>query len=189
MKHLPSRLAALAVGLFPASAMAHPGHDGAHGFANGIMHPLTGIDHLLAMLFVGLGAALFVKRRGWLIPATFLASLVVGFLTAGYISGSLVEATILVSLIALGLATAFRLEAPVQLAILPVAAFGYAHGAAHGIEMPQGAAPALFAAGFFLSSAILHAGGYWLSRILPLPALRIFGAAGAGMGLLLAGLG
>ncbi|SFG31006.1 urease accessory protein [Novosphingobium sp. CF614] len=191
MKRLTTPLPALAMavlcGLVPETAMAHPGHVAA-GFAAGLLHPLMGADHLAAMLLVGLGAAIFVKRGGWMLPATFLATLALGFATCTWLPDIVAEGGILVSLVTLGLAAALRIDAPAPLAMLAIGAFGYAHGASHGIETPQGAIPVFFAAGFLATSAVLHLGGYALSRVLPVPALRLIGAGGAGLGLVLAGL-
>jgi len=187
MKRLAATLLSLPVALAPHLALAHPGHGGS-SFGAGLLHPLTGADHFAAMLLVGLGAAVFVKRGGWMLPAAFLIALALGFATFAWLPGPLAEAGILASLIALGLATALRIDAPAPLAVLAIAVFGYAHGAAHGMETPQGALPALFAAGFLASSAALHLGGYALARVLPLPALRLIGAGGAGLGLVLAGM-
>ncbi|WP_404477765.1 HupE/UreJ family protein [Novosphingobium sp. BL-52-GroH] len=180
-------LFAFAAAFVPGLASAHPGH-GDTSFAAGLLHPLTGADHLAAMLLVGLGAAVFVRRSGWVLPATFLAALLAGFATCTWLPVTFAEAGILASLVALGTATALWVRAPLPLAMFAIAVFGYAHGAAHGIETPEGAAPALFAAGFLASSAVLHVGGYALARVLPVSALRGIGAGSAGLGLLLAGL-
>ena len=178
-------LAAALSALAPQAALAHPGHDGS-SLASGLLHPLTGMDHLAAMLLVGVGAALFVRRSGWMLPATFLAALTIGFVTFAWVPGAVAEAGIIASLVGLGVATALRVETPAPLALIAVAVFGYLHGAAHGIETPHGAAPAVFAAGFLIASAALHLGGYAAARVLPATALRVIGAASAGLGVLLA---
>jgi urease accessory protein len=187
MKRIATTLMAMSAALAPHMALAHPGHGGS-SLAAGLLHPLTGADHLAAMLLVGLGAAIFVKRGGWMLPATFLIALAAGFATFAWLPAPWVEAGILASLVTLGLATALRVDAPAPLAILAVAIFGYAHGAAHGWETPDGALPAVFAAGFLASSAVLHLGGYALARVLPIAALRIIGCGSTGFGLFLAGL-
>jgi urease accessory protein len=185
MNNRKALLPILATALLPAPALAHPGHGG--GLAAGILHPLGGADHIAAMLLVGL-CATQIRDRAWLLPLSFMAGLAAGFATgAQVLSGAFVETAILASVIALGLAAMLRVAVPAGLAAGAVTAFGFAHGAAHAIELPQSAAPYLFAAGFLASSAALHAGGYWLSRKLPVPALRLIGAAGAGLGLVLAG--
>lgn len=187
MKRIASVVLALAGIVAPQAAFAHPGHD-TSSFAAGLVHPLTGADHIAAMLLVGLGAAIFVRRAGWMLPVTFLLAAMAGFASFTWLPASLVEAGIGASLIALGLATVLRVRTPAPLAMLAIALFGYAHGAAHGVETPAGATPLVFAAGFLLASAVLHLTGYALARILPLPALRILGAGSAGLGLALATL-
>jgi urease accessory protein len=187
MKRIAPTLLALSAALAPGMALAHPGHGGS-SFTSGLLHPITGADHFAAMLLVGLGAAVFVKRGAWMLPATFLIALAVGFATFAWLPGRFVEAGILVSLVALGLATALRIHAPVPLVIPAIAIFGYVHGAAHGIETPQGALPLVFAAGFMAASAVLHLGGYALARVLPMPALRIIGASSAAIGMAWLGL-
>lgn len=188
---LPSCLAAATLALIPTAALAHPGHDGAGGLYNGIAHPLTGIDHLVVMLLVGVWTGLLAprSRRALALPAAFLGAMLAGFFAGPMIGGGFAEPMILASLVALGAAAAFRFRAPVSLAMIAVALFGFAHGMAHGFETPGGALPAVFAAGFALSTAALHGFGLWLARILPGPAMRALGAASAGLGLLLASAG
>ena len=186
MKQVSLVLAAFAAAFAPASAWAHDGH-GAHDFAGGLLHPVTGVDHFAVMLLVGLAAALFENRDKWFVLAAFPAGLLAGFVMSAHVHAPIVEAAIIASLVVLGLGNALRLRLPLTFAMILVAGFGYAHGAAHGIEIPADAAPAVFAAGFLLTSLFLHAGGYWLAQKLPVPALRAIGAAGTGLGLVLAG--
>lgn len=186
MTQSPRILAGLAVALWPASAWAHPGH-GQGGFASGLLHPLTGIDHLVAMLLVGIGAGLLIERGGRYLPVSFLAAMLLGFAASATLPlVGLIEPVIILSLVVLGATAALRLEVPRSLAILAIAIFGYAHGAAHGIETPVGAAPAVFAAGFLFSSLGLQLLGCWLARLVPVAALRAIGAAGVGLGVFLA---
>ena len=182
---------ALALALLPTAAWAHPGHEGAGGLYSGVAHPLTGIDHLAAMLLVGVCAGLLAQKSdkglasSLALPGAFVGAMLAGFVASAAIGGTLAEPLILLSLVALGAAVAFRLRAPMPLALGAVAVFGFAHGMAHGFETPSGAFPALFALGFALSTAALHGLGLWLVRVLPAPALRALGAAGAGLGLML----
>lgn len=155
-----SRLTFWTSAVLLASALpvaAHPGHGPMSGFAAGIQHPLSGIDHLLAMIAVGLWAGLCGGRREWLWPATFVSSMVAG----GAIGMSAVmtipvEPAILASVMVLGLATALSLRAPTVLGGMLIAVFGIAHGYAHGTEMPHTVHGLDFAAGFTLTTAILH---------------------------------
>jgi urease accessory protein len=183
------RLLAAIVALSPTAAWAHPGHEGAGGMLAGIVHPLTGIDHLVAMLLVGLWAGLLAKelRGALMVPPAFLAAMLTGFVATAFVGGAFAEPMILASLIVLGAAAALHFRARVPVATAIAAVFGFAHGMAHGFETPEGSFPALFAAGFLLSTAALHAAGLWLARVLPVSAMRLIGAGGAVLGLAMAG--
>ena len=167
--------------ILPQIAMAHPGHGA--GFLAGFDHPLTGIDHLLAMLAVGLWAAALGGRARWALPATFVAGLIAGGV-AGHLAGLAlpgVEQAILGSVIVLGAVTALALRVPMGVALVAAAGFGLVHGLAHGAASPANFAP--FAAGFVLASVSLHGAGLVLGR---LPTLaRGLGAATAMAGLAL----
>jgi urease accessory protein len=188
---LQSRLIAAASAFAPTVAWAHPGHEGAGGLYAGVAHPLTGIDHLVAMLLVGVWAGLLAPKSRWAmaLPLAFLGAMLTGFAASAAIGGAFAEPLILLSLVGLGAAAAFSFQAPMPLAVATVAVFGFAHGLAHGFETPSGAFPALFAAGFAITTATLHGLGLWLVRVLPAPTMRLLGAAGAGLGLLLASAG
>lgn len=145
-------------------AFAHPGHD-VSGLAAGLMHPFSGLDHLLAMVAVGLWAAQgSSKDRGgrkvWLLPATFMTMLAVGAAIATqWQSLPLVEAGIATSVLALGLLVALSMQLPASLSVAITALFGLLHGYAHGLELPESAAPAAYALGFLASTATLHLSG------------------------------
>ena len=95
------------------SALAHPGHGDATGFAHGFMHPLGGLDHVLAMVAVGLFAAHLGGRALWLVPATFVAVMALGgALGMAGVGLPFVETGIAVSVVVLGLAVALRLSIP-----------------------------------------------------------------------------
>lgn len=151
-----------------SSAFAHPGHD-ISGFAAGLMHPFSGMDHLLAMLAVGMWAAQGNpggstgkngRRKVWLLPATFMTMLVVGAgIAMKWQSLPLVEAGIATSVLALGLLIALAMRLPASLSIAVTGLFGLLHGYAHGIELPASAAPAEYALGFLAATASLHLGG------------------------------
>lgn len=143
----------------------HPGHeafDGSHaaGFGHGFLHPLTGLDHVLAMLAVGLWAAQMGGRCLVAIPAAFVGALLLGALIG--MSGlalPLIEPGILASVIILGLliATATRLPLAVSMAI--VAVFAICHGYAHAVEMPVSASGFAYGCGFLLATVLLNAAG------------------------------
>ena len=145
-----------------SAALAHRGHN-VSGLAAGLMHPFSGLDHLLAMVAVGLWAAQGGGKKIWLLPATFMALLAVG---AGFSMQwqalPLVEAGIAVSVLALGLLVALSLQLPAALSVSITALFGLLHGYAHGIELPASAAPAEYALGFLAATATLHLGGITL---------------------------
>lgn len=141
------------------TASAHPGHD-ASGLLAGLLHPFGGMDHLLAMLAVGLWAGQSGMRRVWLLPAVFLSTLAAGAGAALlFPSLPLIETGIAASVLVLGLITALSLKVPVALSIALTAAFGLVHGYAHGIEIPGTAGPVLYALGFLVATAALHFSG------------------------------
>ena len=159
MKRIPPLL----VILLPSAALAHPGHG--MGFLAGLEHPLTGIDHLLAMLAIGLWAASLGGRAVWALPLTFVVSLALGG-TIGHLVGAElpgVQQGILGSLIVLGVAAALALRVPFAVALAGVALFGAVHGLAHGAESPADFVP--FAVGFVLASCTRHAAGLLLGRV------------------------
>ncbi len=141
------------------AAFAHPGHD-VSGFAAGLTHPFSGLDHLLAMVAVGLWAAQGGGRKIWLLPATFMTMLAVGAgIAMQWQALPLVEAGIAASVLALGLLTALSLQLPALLSVAIIALFGLLHGYAHGLELPESAAPAEYALGFLAATATLHLSG------------------------------
>lgn len=183
-------LAALLLAALPGAALAHATSAPAAGFAQGYGHPFTGLDHLLAMVMVGVLAARTGGRGLWLVPASFLVVMGLGgLLGAGGIALPLVEAGIAVSVILLGAALALDLRAPVLAAMAGVGLFALFHGHAHGAEMPGNAAALAYGAGFMLASAVLHGTGIGLGMVaarMGAPVLRMAGglASVAGIGLL-----
>jgi urease accessory protein len=157
-------------------ALAHSGHFET-SFAAGLLHPLTGLDHLLAMVMVGLWAGLAFQRYRWVCPAAFVGFMLVGF-SYGSVGGGLpfAELLIIASLAVLGLALAFDFRPPLAIAAPMVALFAIGHGFAHGAEMTGGNAPG-FVAGFLITTALLHIAGLRLARLSTMP--RMVGALGA----------
>ena len=164
---LPKLLAALALLAAPALAFAHPGH-GEHGLVAGLAHPLTGLDHLLAMFAVGLWAAQQQGAARLALPCTFVGTMLVGGLL-GFEGLQLpfMETGIAASVLALGLCVALAVRPPLPLAMAATALFALAHGVAHGLELPALSSPWLYALGFVAATAALHAAGYALVRFLP----------------------
>lgn len=174
--------AASALLLSPALAIAHPGHDHA-GVMSGIAHPIFGLDHLLAMVAVGLWAAQQTGKARWALPLTFVATMLIGGLLgfAGF-EMPLMETGIAGSVLALGLLVALAVRPPVVVAVALTALFALGHGVAHGLELPALSNPWGYAVGFVVATAALHGVGYAAARHLPkiaAPLVRIAGAASA----------
>lgn len=144
----------------PTLAFAHTGHGDAHGFAHGFMHPVGGLDHVLAMVAVGLLAATLGGRALWLLPASFVAVMAAGgMLGIAGINVPFVETGIALSVIVFGLAVAFRMPLPVLAGMALVGFFAVFHGFAHGAEMPPHTSSLAYAGGFLLATALLHGVG------------------------------
>jgi urease accessory protein len=145
--------------VIPVAAFAHPG--GHFGFAAGLLHPLGGMDHVLAMVAVGLWASISGGRATWAMPLAFIAAMVVGgIMGAKAVPFPAVEPMILASVILLGIAAALALQPPLVLALAGVSLFAMAHGYAHGAEAAGGLAT--FGAGFVLATSGLHLVGFGL---------------------------
>lgn len=180
--NLRKTLFALALFLSPAVAFAHAGHDHA-GVLAGLAHPVFGLDHLLAMLAVGLWAAQQSGAARWALPLTFVASMLLGGLLgfAG-VQIPLMETGIAASVLAFGVLVAVAVRLPMIVSLGLTALFALTHGVAHGLELPSLASPWGYAAGFVVATATLHACGYALVRWLPqaaTPLVRLAGAAAA----------
>lgn len=156
----------LALLLAATGALAHTGAGGHEhtGFVSGLLHPLTGPDHLAAMLAVGMWSALAV-RPVWLAPLAFVLLLAAGA-GAGFagLQVPAVEPMIAASLLVIGLLVASRRGLPLAVAGLLAGAFAFFHGAAHGQEL-AGDDHALALAGMVLASAGLHLAGIALGRL------------------------
>jgi urease accessory protein len=156
-------LLAIVAFVLPSLALAHPGHDGHEltwDFSGGFAHPLSGWDHLLAMIAVGLWAAQLGRRARWLVPSAFVsvmaAAAVFGHFV-GPVSG--IEQGIAASMLALGLLIAASVRLPVAVSMGVVGLFAVFHGLAHGAEMPGTAAGLSYGAGFVAATALLHVTG------------------------------
>lgn len=153
----------LAVIALPGAAFAHPGHSDAIGFTLGFMHPLGGLDHMLAMVAAGLYAAQLGRRALWALPLAFVAAMTAGgaFGYVGY-AVPMVEQGIALSVIAMGAAIALGLKLPALAAGSLVALFAVFHGVAHGSEGASAASFVPYAAGFVLATMMLHLTGIML---------------------------
>lgn len=189
---LSAALVLAAVSGLPAAAWAHTGPvTGGAGFIDGLIHPLFGLDHLLAMLAVGLWAAQIGGRALWAVPTSFVGAMV--FAGAAAMAGAglpAVELGILGSVVALGLIVALQPRLPLAAAILVAAVFAGFHGHAHGSEMPAAADPVLYGIGFAVATGFLH--GVGVAAVLGLRrafAGRRGGLAARGAGFVIGGAG
>lgn len=150
---------ATALVLLASPALAHTGHSEG-GFADGLSHPIFGLDHVLAMVAVGLWAAQLQVSNAkalWLLPVTFMAAMAVGAgISLSGIDLPLVETGITGSIVVLGLAVAIGRQVPAIAAMAVVGLFALFHGHAHGSEMPELASPALYGLGFLIATGALH---------------------------------
>lgn len=153
----PARILAAALLLvISSSAAAHPFHPIGPGFVAGFVHPFAGFDHLLAMVAVGLWSAQFGGRWLWTIPLTFIAAMLAGgVLGFAGLTLPLQEPMIAASVLALGLLIVLRIRLRTA-GLLLVAGFALFHGIAHGAELPATATAVPYAAGFLLTTALLH---------------------------------
>lgn len=172
-------------------ALAHGGGAGeaAGGFAAGFLHPVLGIDHVVAMVAVGLWGAFLGQPAIWLLPVVFPLVMAFGGLL-GLLGVPLpgVEVGIAMSAIALGGMVAFAARPPLAVAAVLVGAFAIFHGHAHGTELPVAANPLAFSLGFVISTGLMHLAGIAFGGLARWPAGR-WAVRGAGGAIALAGAG
>lgn len=157
----------------PNLALAHNGAGQAAGMLHGLGHPVSGLDHLLAMVMVGTFAFQRGGRAVWLVPATFVVLMAAGgVLGAVGVDLPLVEAAIALSVVVLGAVVALRVRLSTAVSMGLVGLFAVFHGHAHGVEMPAEAAMATYAAGFMAATALLHALGVALGFAIARAAAR-----------------
>lgn len=184
---LTSVLSSLALALlFVEPAAAHSDATVGFSFASGFLHPLGGLDHLLAMFAVGLLAAQLGGRALWLVPGAFLAMLGAGA-TLGFAAIDLpgVEYGIAISLIAIALPAALALGMPATVAMLYVGTFAIFHGHAHGSELPAGGEMLGYVAGFTAATALIHAAGIGFALVTKAVPARMAAAVIGAVGLML----
>lgn len=157
MKVLVVSVAALALG---SPALAHSGSEADGGFLAGLTHPLFGLDHLLAMLAVGLWAALSEPGRFWVAPAGFLFGMLASLVLA--LSGFAIlasESLILLSVVLFGALALFAARVPQLVAFAGAAILASAHGAAHAVEIPLTGNTIAYAGGVMLMTTVLLTAG------------------------------
>ncbi len=146
--------------LVPARAWAHVTGDVAGGLASGFLHPVSGLDHVVAMVAVGMWGAQLGKPAIWILPVTFpIVMAFGGVLGVRGVPMPPVEIGIALSAIVLGAVVALALRPPLWAAASIVGVFAIFHGYAHGTELPQSATPLAYGAGFVLTTGLLHVSG------------------------------
>ena len=182
-------IALLPAALAPASALAHSEAAGS-GLTAGLLHPVTGLDHLLAMLAVGILSVQLGGANIWRIPAVFVFAVAMGA-WAGFYGWKVpgYEAAIAWSVVVLGLAiackAAHRALGPV---FCCVALFGLCHGYAHGAEMPLGASAVSYAMGFLVTTVFIHVVGIFIGELASGSRWRVMGLRAAGVAMTMAGM-
>jgi len=179
LTRLPSILLLMS---FSGLAHAHAVGGLAGGFTTGLLHPVLGLDHVVAMVAVGLWGAFLGNPAIWLLPVVFPL-----VMTFGGVLGILgvplpaVETGIALSAVVIGGLVAAASRPPLILAALIVAVFAIFHGYAHGTELPASADPLAFSLGFVISTGLLHLGGVALGLLARWRSGRIAVRAGGGL--------
>ncbi len=152
--------------ILPSTASAHGFLGTISGASAGFLHPILGIDHLLAMVTVGLLSAQLGGRAIWSVPATFVFFMVLGFIAGvANVHAYLLEYGIAISVCLLGSALALNRRIPAIAIMAIVAIFGIYHGNAHGLEMTKLGDPFKFAIGFVVATIGLHVMGALIGLI------------------------
>lgn len=157
--------ALLALSMMPGVAGAHPGHgEMVGGLLAGMLHPLSGLDHIVAMVAVGLWAAQLGARAVLVLPVTFPLVMVLGGMLGAF-GGPIpdIEVAIAISVIALGVLVAFSIRFSLAAAGALVAVFALCHGYAHGVELPMTVNAIAYSVGFVVATAALHTLGIALA--------------------------
>lgn len=148
-------------------AEAHVGIAAASGWAQGVLHPLLGLDHLCAMLAVGVWASQLGRRAVWGLPLIFVSVMALGgWLGMAALPLPFVEGGIALSLLVLGVLISRAQRMSLWLSAFLVGGFAVFHGYAHGAEMPSDASGLSYALGFILTTALLHIAGVLLAQTL-----------------------
>ena len=175
--------------LSSSNAFAHSGEGITGGFISGAMHPLAGLDHVTAMVAVGILGAFLGRPAIWVLPVVFPL-----VMTFGGIIGIMgiplpgIEIGIAVSSIVLGTMIALALKPPLWVAAIIVAAFAIFHGHAHGTELPNAANALTYSIGFVVSTGLLHLAGIAIGELTRWPAGLIIARVIGGL-IALAGIG
>jgi urease accessory protein len=166
----PKRGSVLAAAVLPAlwaqSALGHVLQGEAYGFVTGFLHPVSGADHVLAMVAVGLWGAQLGAPAIWVLPVAFPLVMAMGAML-GFLGVPIpgVEYGIAASAIVLGTAVAFEVRPSLVIAALLVGCFAIFHGHAHGTELPPGQSALLYSMGFVIATGCLHALGIGIGTV------------------------
>ena len=172
MKTAPTKTIAQSIPLliillcWAPSAFAHPQKGEAVGFLTGFRHPISGLDHVLAMVAVGLWGAQLGSPAIWLLPVAFPMVMAMGGML-GLMGVPLpgTEYGIAMSAILLGAAVLFEIRPPLTIAAILVGFFAIFHGHAHGTELPPGQSALLYSMGFVIATGCLHAVGIGIGTV------------------------
>ena len=181
----------LGIAALTTTAFGHPGH-ATGGLAGGLAHPLTGLDHMLTMVAIGIWAAQLGKQAIWMVPAAFLAFMAAGSALAFsgmHMAGSALDQGIAAALLLLGLLIVSACKMPVWAGASIAALFALMHGFAHGAELQAGASAMTYGAGFMLTTTVLLLTGLalaWTLMAARRPSvIRVAGASLAVLALML----
>jgi len=165
-RRFAARAALVPAMLWAQAAFAHVGPAEAVGLLTGLLHPLSGADHVLAMLAVGLWGAQLGAPAIWVLPIAFPLMMTLGAML-GFLGVPVpgIEYGIAASAILLGAAVAFELRPPLVVAALLVGVFAIFHGHAHGAELPAGQSALLYSIGFVVATGSLHAAGIGIGTV------------------------
>jgi urease accessory protein len=168
LRSLPVAIAGLVIAQ-PAFAHEQAGVGG--GLLSGLLHPLTGMDHMIAMVAVGIWGAQLGAPAIWVLPITFpLVMAFGGVLGVVRIPLPMPEVGIALSALILGAAVATRLRLPFAAAAVVVAVFAVFHGHAHGVELPSSANPLAYGVGFVVATGLIHLCGITIGTLTQWPA-------------------
>ena len=167
--------------LLPATALAHEQAGAAAGFLTGFVHPVTGLDHVIAMVAVGLWGAQLGTPAVFLLPVAFpIVMAFGGMLGLVGIPVPGIEIGIALSAIVLGAFVLASAKLPLRVALVIVGLFAIFHGHAHGTELPPGQSGLLYSIGFVIATGLLHACGIFIGLVHRWPMGRVaLRAAGA----------
>jgi urease accessory protein len=177
----------VAVLVLTQPALAHEQAGVAGGLSSGLLHPLTGIDHLIAMVAVGIWGAQLGAPAIWVLPITFpLVMAFGGVLGVLRVPLPMPEVAVALSALVLGAAVAIRLRVPFAAAAVVAGLFAIFHGHAHGVELPSAANPLAYGVGFVVATGLLHLCGIAIGTLSRWPAgarlIQGFGVAIAALG-------